>query len=157
MILQFTHHPKIEMMILYTFVIGTFFWAEHLCHFSGVLAVVFLGFFTLAEGRYAQAENEHSFHVILGFIAHSCNELIFLIAGVVTWRFGFDSMIEGLITMNDVLESLLVYIGIHVVRGILLVVCFPIMKRMGYGLTVKEALIMWFGGLRGAVGLAMVL
>merc|ERR1719171_1139110 len=144
-------------MILCTFVFGSFFWAEHLFKFSGVLAVVFLGFFTLAEGHYVQAENEHSFHVILGFIAHSCNELIFLIAGVVTWRFCFDSMYEGLITMNDFAESILLYIGIHVVRGILLVFCYPIMKRIGYGLTVKEALIMWYGGLRGAVGLAMVL
>jgi NhaP-type Na+/H+ or K+/H+ antiporter len=157
-IFQITHKPHIEMMILYTFVIGTFFWAEHLCHFSGVLAVVFLGFFTLAEGHYAQAENEHTFHVVLGFIAHSCNELIFLIAGVVTWRFGFESIIEEqLITPSDILESFVLYIGIHVVRAILLVLCFPIMKRIGYGLTVKEAMIMWYGGLRGAVGLAMVL
>jgi NhaP-type Na+/H+ or K+/H+ antiporter len=157
LIFQLTHHPNIEMMILVTFVLGAFFFAEHLFFFSGVLAVVFLGFFTLAEGHYVQAENEHSFHVILGFIAHSCNELIFLIAGVVTWRFCFDSMYEGLITMNDFAESILLYIGIHVVRGILLVFCYPIMKRIGYGLTVKEALIMWYGGLRGAVGLAMVL
>jgi NhaP-type Na+/H+ or K+/H+ antiporter len=106
LIFQITHRPHIEMMILYTFVIGTFFWAEHLCHFSGVLAVVFLGFFTLAEGHYAQRENEHTLHVNLSFIAHCCNELIFLIAGVVTWRFCFESMYEeGLITGADVLES----------------------------------------------------
>jgi NhaP-type Na+/H+ or K+/H+ antiporter len=157
LIFQLTHHKYIEMMILYAFVVGTFFWAEHLFMFSGVLAVVFLGFFTLAEGHYVQAENEHTFHVVLGFIAHSCNELIFLIAGVVTWRFGFVAAEEGLIDSRDVLDSFLLYIGIHLVRGILLVFCFPIMKNLGYGLSVKEALIMWYGGLRGAVGLAMVL
>ena len=37
-----------------------------------------------AEGKYAVTlENEHSIHAVLGFVSYLCNEVIFLVAGVV--------------------------------------------------------------------------
>ena len=46
---------------------------------------------------------------------------------------------------------------LHVFRGLIILLFFPILKRMGYGLTWKEGLIMMFGGLRGAMGLALAM
>ena len=47
--------------------------------------------------------------------------------------------------------------GVHLIRGLIVVVLFPAMKRIGYGVTKADALVLWWGGLRGVIGLAMAL
>jgi NhaP-type Na+/H+ or K+/H+ antiporter len=42
-------------------------------------------------------------------------------------------------------------------RGLAIFVAFPLLKRMGTGATWQDAVIMWWGGLRGSVGLALAL
>lgn len=44
-----------------------------------------------------------------------------------------------------------------VVRGLTIVLLYPLLKRMGYGLNWRDAVVMVWGGLRGAVGLALAL
>lgn len=36
-------------------------------------------------------------------------------------------------------------------------ICFPFLKRMGYGMTWKQAVVLTWAGLRGAVGLSLAL
>ena len=43
------------------------------------------------------------------------------------------------------------------VRGIIILVSMPLLRRSGYGLTWQEALVLFWSGLRGAVGLALSL
>eukprot|EP00932_Pfiesteria_piscicida_P022746 SRR837773.9495.p1 GENE.SRR837773.9495~~SRR837773.9495.p1 ORF type:complete len:147 (+),score=10.02 SRR837773.9495:69-443(+) len=54
-----------------------------------------------------------------------------------------------------VLRLLALYLVLHLTRAIVVVACRPALVRLGYGLTWREGLIMVYGGLRGAVGLAM--
>jgi len=49
------------------------------------------------------------------------------------------------------------YLACLVIRSIMIAVLFPILSRLGYGITVKEAVVMAWGGLRGAVGLALAM
>jgi len=42
-------------------------------------------------------------------------------------------------------------------RAIMVFVCAPILKRAGYGLSVKELIVLVYGGLRGALGMCLAL
>ena len=129
----------------------TFYVAEHFMHVSGVLALVALGLMVGGFGRSSispQVEHfMHEFWELAGFIA---NCLIFLIVGfVIAERTEFSA--------NDFLVLGIVYVGIHVVRGIVMLTHYPFMKNTGYGLPIKDAIVVWFGALRGAIGLALAL
>ncbi|GAB5538804.1 MAG: cation:proton antiporter [Salibacteraceae bacterium] len=129
----------------------TFYVAEHFMHVSGVLALVALGLLIGGFGRSSispQVEHfMHEFWELAGFIA---NCLIFLIVGfVIAERTQF--------TANDFLVLGIIYVGIHIIRGIVIFISYPFMKNAGYGLPVKDAIVVWYGALRGAIGLALAL
>ena len=42
-------------------------------------------------------------------------------------------------------------------RGTAILLFFPLLKRLGTGCKWQEAVVMWWGGLRGSVGLALAL
>ncbi len=129
----------------------TFFVAEHTFHVSGVLGLVALGLIIGGVGRSRispQVEHfMHEFWELAGFIA---NCLIFLIVGIVVAE-------RSVFNVNDFLLLGIFYLGIHVVRAIVIATLYPIMKRAGYGLPKKDAIIVWYGALRGAIGLALAL
>lgn len=129
----------------------TFFIAEHTFHVSGVLGLVALGLIIGGVGRSRispQVEHfMHEFWELAGFIA---NCLIFLIVGIVVAE-------RSVFNLNDFLLLGIFYLGIHVVRAIVIAILYPFMKRAGYGLPMKDAIIVWYGALRGAIGLALAL
>ena len=47
------------------------------------------------------------------------------------------------------------YIAVLVARGGAMMLYYPLLKRLGTGCTWKDAIVMWWGGLRGSVGLAL--
>ncbi len=129
----------------------TFYIAEQFLHVSGVLALVSLGLMIGGVGRAKISPKVehfmHEFWELAGFIA---NCIIFLIVGlVVAARTHF--------TANDFLMLIVIYIGIHAIRASVIFICYPFMKKTGYGLPVKDAIVVWFGALRGAIGLALAL
>lgn len=129
----------------------TFFIAEHTFHVSGVLGLVALGLIIGGVGRSRispQVEHfMHEFWELAGFIA---NCLIFLIVGIVVAE-------RSVFNVNDFLILGIFYIGIHLVRALVILILYPFMKRAGYGLPKKDAIIVWYGALRGAIGLALAL
>lgn len=140
---------EISVVIMAAYI--TFFICEHFFHVSGVLGLVTLGLVMASVGRTRiSPEVEHFLHEFWELAAFIANTLIFLIVGVViaqrTVFTGIDFLILGI-----------VYIGIHVVRAIIIGIFYPFMKRIGYGLSVKESYVLWWGALRGAIGLALAL
>jgi len=129
----------------------TFYLAEHTFHVSGVLGLVALGLIIGGVGRSRispQVEHfMHEFWELAGFIA---NCLIFLIVGIVVAE-------RSVFELNDFLLLGIFYIGIHVVRGLVILMFYPFMKKAGYGLPKKDAIVVWYGALRGAIGLALAL
>lgn len=129
----------------------SFFIAEDIFHVSGVLSLVTLGLMVGGYGRSSiSPEVEHFMHEfweLAGFIA---NCIIFLIVGfVIAQRTNF--------TAGDFLSLGIVYVGVHIVRALVILIHFPFMKNSGYGLTVKDSIVLWYGALRGAIGLALAL
>ena len=128
----------------------TFFIAESF-HLSGVIGLVTLGLLMAGRGKTRispeVAHFLHEFWVLAAFLA---NTLIFIIVGVIiSNRTNFR--------VEDFIDLAIIYVGIHLIRGLIVVVLFPAMKRIGYGVTKADALVLWWGGLRGVIGLAMAL
>ncbi|MDA3821615.1 MAG: cation:proton antiporter, partial [Bacteroidales bacterium] len=89
----------------------------------------------------------HEFWELFAFIA---NTLIFIIVGVVIAE-------QVSITGKNIVILLIIYVGVHIIRAIVIAMFYPIMRKAGYGLPKKDAIVVWYGALRGAVGLALAL
>ncbi len=144
-----------DALVEITVIIGaaylTFFICEHFFHVSGVLGLVALGLLMAGIGRTRiSPEVEHFLHEFWEMAAFLANTLIFLMVGVVIASRIIFSVKEFAILG-------LIYIGIHIIRGLVISIFFPAMKRLGYGLSQKNAYVLWWGALRGAIGLALAL
>lgn len=141
----------IEITIIVALAFITFFVCEKAFAVSGVLGLVTLGLIMAGPGRTKiSPEVQHFIHEFWEFTAFTANTLIFLIVGVVIAE-------RTEFTMNDVYMLLLVYVIIHAVRAVVIAVLYPVMKRAGYGLGKNHPQAMWWGALRGAIGLALAL
>ncbi len=141
----------VEITVIVAAAYMTFYVAEHFLHVSGVLGLVSFGLFMASVGRTRiSPEVEHFLHEFWELFAFIANTLIFLIVGVVIAN-------NIVFTANDFLILILLYIGIHIVRAIVIAIFFPVMKKAGYGLSKKNAYVLWWGALRGAIGLALAL
>lgn len=143
--------PMIEITVVLVTSYAVFFICEHFFHVSGVLGLVALGIVMAGVGRTRiSPEVEHFMHEFWELVAFVANVIIFIVVGVVIAQnanpTGMDFVILGI-----------VYIAIHVVRAINMGVFYPLMKKAGYGLPTKDAIVVWWGALRGAIGLALAL
>ena len=143
--------PMIEITVVLVTSYAVFFICEHFFHVSGVLGLVALGIVMAGIGRTRiSPEVEHFMHEFWELIAFVANVIIVIVVGVVIAQnanpTGMDFLILGL-----------VYVGIHLVRAINMGTFYPIMKKAGYGLPGKDAVVVWWGALRGAIGLALAL
>ncbi|CAD7958331.1 unnamed protein product [Amoebophrya sp. A25] len=140
-------------------VFALFFVAEmHEIHVSGVLAVVAFAFWYAAVGKDMMLLNggdhlAHAHHQVIGFLAQMSNDFIFYIAGVVMGRY----MLYSDMGVRDWAELVLLYFMCHLCRATAVLLLLPVLNTTGFGVSIKEAMVCVFGGLRGAVGLAMAL
>ncbi|HIA37287.1 MAG TPA: cyclic nucleotide-binding domain-containing protein [Flavobacteriales bacterium] len=143
----------VEISVIIAAAYFVFYAAEEFLHVSGVLALVSYGLVMAGVGKTRiSPEVGHFLHEFWELAAFIANVLIFIIVGVVIAERGvFDA------TANDYLLLLIIYVGIHVVRAIVILMFYPFMKRTGYGLPKKDAIVVWYGALRGAIGLALAL
>jgi NhaP-type Na+/H+ or K+/H+ antiporter len=136
-----------------TAVFGSFLMAETVFIVSGVLTVVTFGLWMSQTGKYiispSSTELIENFNQV---VAYNTEVIIFFIAGVVS----FVSIYDG--DIYDWINLAYCYVIIHLVRFTVVFFFYPIcLRHSGYNLKVKEALIIVYGGLRGAVGLALAL
>ena len=143
--------PMVEITVVLVTSYAVFFICEHFFHVSGVLGLVALGILMAGVGaKRISPEVEHFMHEFWEMAAFIANVIIFIVVGVIIAQkahpTGMDFAILGL-----------VYLTIHMVRGINIGVFYPLMKKAGYGLPGKDAVVVWWGALRGAIGLALAL
>ncbi len=141
----------VEISVIIAAAYMAFFVAEHFLHMSGVLALVSLGLVMAGVGKTRISPKvEHFLHEFWELAAFLANVLIFIIVGVVIAQ-------RTEFSLNDFLILGIFYIGLHLIRGIIIILFYPLMKKFGYGLNKKEATVLWYGALRGAIGLALAL
>jgi hypothetical protein len=104
-------------------------------------------------GKFALGEeSSEEVHSILQEIAFICDSSIFALAGLIAYV-----KLQPCLTLANVGWSLLMFVLLHLVRAAVVLLFMPLLSRMGYGLTFKEATILVYGGMRGAVGLSLAL
>lgn len=130
----------------------TFYVVEVWCGMSGVMAVVVLGLTLSAERTSISPEVEAFLHRFWEMLAYLANTLIFMLVGVVITEKALSS-VGG----TDWVLLIALYCAINVIRACIIALFSPLLKRIGYGLTWRSATVMAWGGLRGAVGLALAL
>jgi len=153
---QRTSHDDTTIQIALCIVTAylTFFLADHVLGMSGVLATVVSGVVVSALSWPIFNSPETMSHVWHMF-EYIGNTLIFVLAGLVI-GYKVDHAL-GVINGMDFIWLLVNYVGMNVIRYIMVGLFFPFMKCLGYGLTWREAFIISYGGLRGAVGLSLAL
>ena len=129
----------------------TFILAQSILDVSGVIALVAFGLtITNAGCPKLNPEVNHFMDQFWKLMAYIANTLIFIIVGVV-----IAMKIE--LSWTSLLLVILVYVGVNIVRMLVISILYPFMKKAGYGLTRRESFILAWGGLRGALGLTLAL
>lgn len=133
---------------------GSFFLAEHL-HMSGVLATLVAGLIMGNTGVLCKASNtfsEHGRNFICDFwefVAFLANSLIFLLIGLRVAAISFPTL--GVIPL--IMAIILVLTG----RALAVYpLCLPFL-RSRWAIPLRDQHVLWWGGLRGALGLALAL
>ena len=128
----------------------TFFVAEGFLGVSGVLGLVAFGCYLSYHKQCISPEVEHTMHHFWEIVVFMTNTLIFALAGLIVSKKAFVG-----ITEVDYGYLMITYAGVNCIRGFGLFVFMPVLSRLPYKLDWKNALLVTWGGLRGAVGLAL--
>ena len=120
---------------------------------SSVLTVVFMG---LMVSKHKQAtsplvEDTHHFWEMVGFIANKL--LFFITVQVIAAKVAENASSYG---WHDFVILLVLYISCHIIRAIAVLHLFLALEAMGYGCTWQDDVVMVYGCLRCAIGLALI-
>jgi len=148
-----------QVVVTITLAYLVYFTAEELAGASGILGVLFCGLTIKALGE--RFYNDVHLSVHFWEITESLlNTLLFSLGGVVWGDVMYKSHAADYPeewTGKDWGYLLLVFVLLVVIRFFLIFAFYPITSRMGIGQSIKEAIFMSYGGLRGAVGIALAL
>ncbi len=146
------NNPLVEISLSVGVAYLVFFIAEHTFHVSGVVALVALALMFSSIGRTKISPEVAGFlHHFWEMMAHFANTLIFLLVGV---------LIIEIIKLDSIeywIALFVLYIGIILIRASSVGLFMPVLRRIGVGITKEKAIVLVWGGLRGAVSLALAL
>ncbi len=121
---------------------------------SGILSLVFLGLYmTMTRRTGISIDSEEGVHHIWSYLGFLAETAIFCAAGV----FIGTKLLSSDIFWQDYLKLLALWLCLQIVRFVAIIAMWPILRKIGYGLTFKQTLVLTYGGLRGAVGLVLAL
>ncbi|TKB50443.1 cyclic nucleotide-binding domain-containing protein [Ferrimonas sediminicola] len=143
--------PLIEISLSVVAAYLVFFVAERL-HVSGVVALVTLALLFSGSGRTRISPEVTGFlHHFWEVMAHVANTIIFLVVGVlIASRVPLDQP-----ALWQTLGAL--YLGLIAIRAATIGLFLPLLQKVGAPLTRAKAMVLVWGGLRGAVSLALAL
>lgn len=144
--------PMVEIALTVVIGYAAMFVAEGMLHVSGVMAIVAAGLWLGGPGRTkVSPEVSHFLHHFWELLAYLANTLIFFLVGIVI---GTQA---GGATWHDLVLVLALYLGIMVIRFVVTHIFRPVANLVGDPISVPDVAIVSWGGLRGAVSMALVL
>jgi len=122
---------------------------------SGILALVALGLYMTGKGKTRiSAESEHAIHHVWGYLGFVAETLIFILSGVIMGQRAVDNPLIG---AKDYAKLFVTYICLHFIRFFCILLFWPCLNKMGYGMSFSQVILCSYAGLRGAVGLSLAL
>jgi len=143
-------HAVLQVVITLVGAYGCFYFAEGLAGASGILALVSMGS-VLSFSFWPLIADPVELRVVWHMVEWLLNTLLFQLVGLII---GFKFM-RSHITYVDFLYAVLTWFVLLVVRFIIVFSFYPALRRMGYGTTWQALIAVSWGGLRGALGLAL--
>lgn len=133
-----------------------FYIAQYSLGTSGILAVVCCGLFMAVFAKTnIDPQVEHSLHAIWSFVQWVCETILFILAGLII---GYQQVQQSsVIGTLDWIRMIGLFFCIIIGRLIMVFLFFPLLSKSGYGLNWREAIVLCYGGLRGAISLALAL
>lgn len=123
---------------------------------SGILALVSLGLFMSAFGRTRIShEADAAIREFWEYVVYASETVIFLLAGIFISLRVLNH--ESNIGITDLYKLGGLWGCAMIFRFVSILMVMPILKRCGYGLQWREAIVLTYGGLRGAVGITFAL
>ena len=146
--------PLAERSLTISLAYLAFIVGEHYLHVSGVMAVVTAALVMASRGRTViSPHNWHSLHEMWEQLGFWANSIIFILVGLAV-----PGIMSGFgATQFRWLVALL--LSAFVARALIIFVLMPYLTRINVGQAVSNAfkVVMFWGGLRGAVSLALAL
>lgn len=147
------HNTVIQVSLTLCCSYWSFCIAEGIFGISGVLATVAAAL-VLAHSMWAHVVSKESMHTFWHMLEYLGNTVIFFLAGALTGK----TMVH--ISWKDYLHLLVIYVVLIIIRALILVVSKPALKQLSeenLDVSLAEIVVMTWGGLRGAVGLALAI
>jgi len=129
---------------------SSFLIAEGVFGMSGVLSTVAASL-TLAHFMWQEVVEHETMHTIWHMLEYLGNTVIFFLAGALVGR------VLPARPAEDYFHLLVIYVILVAIRGSFTFGSRPILKLMDCEVSFADALVMTWGGLRGAVGLALAI
>jgi NhaP-type Na+/H+ or K+/H+ antiporter len=124
-------------------------------HVSGTIATVTYGLIMSAWGKTVISpsveEKIHSFWMLIG---HNIEAIVFILGGMLI---GHQMMTDSDIGATDVGRLFECFIFLHLIRAVVIAIHFPLLRKLGYGLSLKEAFVLVLAGLKGASSIMLTL
>eukprot|EP00775_Hariotina_reticulata_P012274 gene12274-12411_t len=163
--LDLSGDPTLTTVVTLLSAYASYYCADGLVGASGLLAVVCNGFtMSLIGGRQIAYRAEEAMHAFWGVLEWGANTILFVWMGIVlaivlppSHEHTQISSLPIQLEARDAGYVVVLYLWLQVARALLLLICWIPFKFTGYPLTWKSALVMVWGGLRGAVGMVMAL
>jgi len=143
--------PVAELSLTIILAYLSFIVADELFHVSGVMATITAGIVMAGWGRtkISAATDQHLRH-LLEFLAYIANALIFLLVGL---SINLSTLSNSIFILSMVIFAMLVS------RALVIYGLIPLIGKLPNAQPINKRYqtIMWWGGLRGAIALAIVL
>ena len=138
---------SVTIFLSITLAYGSFYLAEHILHLSGVMAVLCAAIVFKKHGKFKKLDAE-GLHVSWELLSYIANVLVFVLLGLVIT---LDMFTERWIAM------LLAIVGALIARLFAIYISTYLSRVFACKIDRRYPLVMVWGGLRGAVTIALVL
>ena len=123
-------------------------------HVSGPLSLLVYGLFMSLYGKtFISVSVENELRTFFEILARNSESLLFIIGGILFALLAFGK--ESLLTARDYWSLFLIFPVTYAIRGLVLLIHFPLLKRIGYQLSLKEIVFLCFGGFKGVISVSL--